>query len=115
MAAIIEVISTTGQNLYVTIHDSTAKLANGAATEVYNGSNWSTYVNTVTEQGATGYYAGAFPSYLAAGKYTYVIYQSSGSPTLGDPVIGSGQMYWNGTIEEQGVYTCHVSREPALH
>jgi|SRR6185437_6786391 len=103
MAAIIEVISTTGQNLYTTVHDSTSKLANGGGTEVFNGSNWSTYVNVVIEQGATGYYAGTFPVYLPAGKYTYVIYQSSGTPTLGDPVIGSGQIYWNGIIEEQGV------------
>lgn len=103
MAAIIEVISSTGQSLYVTVHNSAAQLANGASTEVYNGSNWSTYVTTVSEQGATGYYTGTFPSYLVAGKYTYVIYQSSGSPTLGDPVLGSGQIYWNGSIEEQGI------------
>lgn len=104
MAAIIEAISLTGQTIYATVHNSAGNLANGVGTEVYNGSNWSTYVNALTEQGNTGYYSGTFPSYLPAGKYTIVLYQRpGGSPTLGDPVIGSGQIYWNGTVEEQGV------------
>jgi len=104
MAAITEVISQTGQTLYCTIHDSTAKLANGASTEVYNGSNWTTYVNSLAEQGTTGYYFGAFPSYLPSGKYSIVFYQrAGGSAAITDPVIGSSQIYWNGTIEEQSL------------
>jgi hypothetical protein len=104
MAAITEIISQSGQDLYIVIHDSTGKIANGASTEVYNGSNWATYVNTVAEEGTTGYYKGVFPAYLTAGKYTLVIYQNpSGTPILGDPVIGSSSMYFDGTIEEQGV------------
>ena len=67
-------------------------------------SNWSTYVNNIAEEGTTGYYKGVFPSYLPAGKYTIVIYQNpSGTPVVGDPVIGSSQMYFDGTIEEQGI------------
>src|SRR5882724_6317872 len=104
MAAITEIVSLTGQALYIVIHDSTGKIANGVSTEVYNGSNWSTYVNTVAEEGSTGYYKGVFPSYLQAGKYTLVIYQNaSGTPTVGDTVIGNSQMYFDGTIEEQGI------------
>lgn len=104
MAAITEVISQPGQSLYVVVHDSTGKIANGASTEVFNGSNWATYVNSVTEEGATGYYKGVFPSYLTSGKYTIVIYQNpTGTPTLGDPNIGSSLMYFDGTIEEQGI------------
>lgn len=104
MAAITELISQSGQSVYCTIHDSTGKLANGVSTEVYNGSNWATYENTLSEEGSTGYYKGTFPSYLTSGKYTIVFYQKpSGTATLGDPVIGSGSCYFNGTIEEQGV------------
>jgi len=104
MAAIIECISSAGQNIYATVHNSAGSLANGAGVEVYNGSNWSTYAIALTEQGNTGYYNVAFPSYLGTGKYTIVLYQrSGGSPALGDSTIGSGQIYWNGTIEEQGV------------
>lgn len=104
MAAITELISQSGQAVYCTIHASDAKLANGVSTEVYNGTNWATYVNTLAEQGTTGYYTGTFPSYLTAGKYTLVFYQQpSGSPAVGDPVIGSGSCYFDGTIEEQGI------------
>lgn len=104
MAAITEVISLSGQALYLVIHDSTGKIANGVGTEVFNASNWTTYVNAISEEGSTGYYKGVFPSYLTAGKYTIVIYQNpSGTPIVGDPSIGSSQMYFDGTIEEQGV------------
>lgn len=104
MAAITELITQSGQVVYCTIHDSAARVANGVSTEVYNGSNWSTYVNTLSEQGQTGYYSGTFPSYLTAGKFTIVFYQQpGGSATLGDPVIGSSSLYFDGTIEEQGI------------
>lgn len=104
MAAITELITQSGQTVYCTVHASDGKLANGVSTEVYNGSNWATYVIALTEQGTTGYYLGTFPSYLSAGKYTIVFYQKpGGSEAVGDPVIGSGQMYFDGTIEEQGI------------
>jgi hypothetical protein len=104
MAAITEIVSQSGQALYIVIHDSTGKIANGVSTEVYNGSNWATYVNTVAEEGATGYYKGVFPSYLLAGKYTLIIYQNpTGTPVVGDPPIGNSQIYFDGTIEEQGI------------
>jgi hypothetical protein len=104
MAAIIECISATGQTLYSTIHDGSGNLWNGSAFEIFNSSNWSNYVNPLTEQTSTGYYKAAFPSGIAAGKYTEVLYQQGGgSPAVGDAVIGSGQIYWNGTTEEQGI------------
>lgn len=104
MAAITELISQSGQTAYCVIHASDAKIANGVSTEVYNGTNWATYVNTLAEQGTTGYYTGTFPSYLPAGKYTLVFYQQpGGSAAVGDPVIGSGSCYFDGTIEEQGI------------
>lgn len=105
MAAIIEIpASQSGQTLYAVIHDASGQLWNGSAFETFNGSNWSNYVTALTEQTSSGYYKASFPSGVASGKYTIVYYaQQGGSPALGDPTIGSGQIYWNGTIEEQTV------------
>jgi len=103
MSAIIECISQTGQTLYSTIHNSSGQLWNtsGLAFENYNSAHWSNYVISLTEQSPTGYYTAAFPSQVSAGKYTEVFYQGLGATT--DPVIGNSSIYWNGSIEEQGI------------
>lgn len=103
MAAIIEVISSTGQTLYSVVHNGTGQLWNtsGVAFENFNSAHWANYVISLTEQSPTGYYSAAFPTSIGAGKYTEVFYQGAGATT--DPVIGSGAIYWNGTTEEQGV------------
>lgn len=103
MSAIIECVSLSGQTLYATVHNSAGQVWNtsGVAFENFNSAHWSNYVTSLTEQTATGYYTAAFPSSIPAGKYTEVYYQGSG--TVGDTVIGSSQIYWNGTIEEQGI------------
>ena len=103
MAAIIEVISQTGQTLYSVVHNSSGQLWNtsSVAFENYNSAHWSNYVVSLTEQSPTGYYSAAFPTSIPAGKFTEVIYQGTGATT--DPVVGSGSIYWNGTIEEQGI------------
>lgn len=100
MSAIIECVSATGQSISTTIHDSSGNLWNGAAFEVFNSANWATYLTSLTEQGTSGYYKGSFPAGIAAGKYTYVLYPSA---TYGEVAIGSGQIYWSGSIEEQGI------------
>lgn len=105
MAAIIELPSaTSGENIYAVIHNGSAQVWNGSSFEAFNSVNWSNYVNALTEQTGTGYYKANFPSGIAAGKYTETFYQQQGgSPAIGDVNIGSGQIYWNGSIEEQGV------------
>lgn len=100
MAAIIEAISLSGQTLYFTVHDSSGQLWNGSAFEAFNSANWATYVIAFTEQGTSGYYKGSFPAGISAGKYTCVFYPSS---TYGDTTIGNSQIYWDGSIEEQGI------------
>lgn len=110
MAAIIELPSATpGLTLYCHIRSASGQLWNGTAFETFNGSNWSNYVNSVVEDRSggigSGYYKGIFPPTVGIGKYTEVFYQQIGSsPALGDSNIGSGQIYWTGTIEEQGVF-----------
>lgn len=103
MAAIIECVSLSGQTLYATVHNASGQLWNtgSVAFENFNSAHWANYVTSLTEQTATGYYTAAFPSGVPAGKYTEVYYQGTG--TVGDAVIGSGQIYWNGTAEEQGI------------
>lgn len=74
------------------------------AFENFNSAHWANYVTSLTEQTSTGYYTAAFPSSIAAGKYTEVFYQQAGgTAAVGDAVIGSSGIFWNGTIEEQGI------------
>ena len=109
MAAIIELPSATvGITSYCAIHNGAGQYWNGTAFESFNGANWSNYVNAVTEDRysseGSGYYKGTFPSSVPAGKYTLTFYQQNGgSPAFGDSNIGSGQIYWNGSVEEQGI------------
>lgn len=109
MAGIIELTSgLSGNTCYAVINNASGQRWNGTSFEVFNGANWSNYVNALTEDrnggNGTGYYKGPFPSTIVAGRYTFTFYQQSGgSPTLGDATIGSGgPMYWTGTQEDQG-------------
>jgi len=109
MAAIVELTSAiTNITCYAVINDSAGKRWNGTSFEVFNGANWSAYVNALVEDrysgNGTGYYKSTFPSTIPAGRYTFTFYQQvGGSPALGDPTIGSGgPMYWTGSNEDQG-------------
>jgi len=109
MSGIIELAAaTTNLTVYAVINDQLGKRWNGTAFEVFNGANWSNYVNALTEDrysgNGTGYYKAVFPSTIVPGRYTFTFYQQlGGSPALGDIVIGSGgPMYWTGSNEDQG-------------
>jgi hypothetical protein len=106
MAGIIDVGSQSGLTLYFLIRNSSGQVWNGAAFEAYNSANWANYDIAATEQTSSGYYTATFPAAIPAGKYSILAHQQSGgSPALGDPVIGVGSIFWNGTIEEQGIGT----------
>lgn len=100
MAAILKCNSQSGQAIYAVIHDSAGKYWNGSAFEAFNSANWATYLVLLTEDGTTGYYKAAFPVAIAAGYYDYIYYAST---TYGDPNIGGSTIYFDGTIEEQGI------------
>jgi hypothetical protein len=109
MAGIIELTSAiSGNTTYAVINNASGQRWNGTAFEAFNGANWSNYVNALIEDrysgNGTGYYKCAFPSAIVAGRYTFTFYQQlGGSPTFGDPTIGSGgPMFWTGTAEDQG-------------
>lgn len=87
----------TGRTLYAVVYDTTGRVWNGAAFVAFNAPDWGTYAVTVTEQGASGYYTGDFPV-VTGGAYNVAVRdRSGGSPAVGDPVAGSGQVYWTGT------------------
>lgn len=91
--------SGTGLSVYGHVKNATSQRWNGSAFETYIGSNYGTYTNWLTEQGASGMYAGDFPvSIITAGHYE-VIYYSADTPgvsTQGDRVIGVGSIDWSG-------------------
>jgi len=104
MAGIIEVGTQSGLNLYSIIRNSSGDVWNGSAFVTYNSANWSTYAVTMTEQTSSGYYKATFPAAITTGKYSFMVHQRlGGSVALGDYIIGGGQIYWNGTIEEQTI------------
>jgi len=109
MAGIIELTSATaGSTNYAVIINASGQRWNGTSFELFNGANWSNYVNALTEDrysgNGSGYYKCAFPTTIPAGRYTFTFYQQvGGSPAFGDPTIGSGgPMYWTGANEDQG-------------
>jgi len=109
MSAIIELPSAiAGLTIYSAIHNGAGQYWNGSSFENFTAANWSTYALSLTEDRngglGSGYYKASFPAGIPAGKYTEVFYQQLGvGPAFGDTNIGSGGIYWNGTVEEQGV------------
>src|SRR5260221_14793297 len=86
MSAIVEASGPTGFTLYFRVRNpATNQIWNGSAFENFSAGNWSTYANTMTEEGATGSYTGTFPSSIAAGKDNETVYpRVGGSPPIGD-------------------------------
>jgi hypothetical protein len=101
MAAILESFSgQTGLSLYVQIRNAAGAVWNGSSFVTWNSANWSTYSIAMTEQTDSGYYTVAFPSSIAAGKYTFVVYQRlGGSAAIGDQPMGVASIFWDGTSE----------------
>lgn len=100
MAGIIQIGGQSGLTVYGVIRDSAGNVWNGSAFAAFNASNWSTYVNAMTEQGSSGYYKASFPSGITIGKYSICVHTTSGSPAAADEVIAFGTILWDGTSEE---------------
>lgn len=98
MANEIEFSFTTGVTCYYLIRNSVGQIYNGSTFETYATASYSTYNNTLTEQGtASGYYAGTFPT-IAAGTYNIVGKQRiTGSVAESDPTVATGTFQWGGT------------------
>lgn len=95
----IQAQGTSGLSAYALVRNNLGQIANGSGVEAFNAGNYATYFVTLTEQGSTGYYITDFPSYLAAGLYSFVAYSYSGSPANGDQSFDRGSIDWGGAVE----------------
>lgn len=97
----IQALGVTGKTLYVVIRNNAAQVWNGTTFEAYTASHYATYPIALTEQGATGYYVGTFPTSIAtAGLYNIdVRLQAGGSPAVADSATGGFTVQWGGSAE----------------
>lgn len=90
-----------GNTLYARIFDSTGQVWNTSGTpafEAWADGNVTDYDITVTDK-SSGQYIGDFPS-TAAGRFKVNIYiQAGGSPSIGDSVLQTGEILWDGSTE----------------
>lgn len=87
----------TGKNVYVVIRNMFGQVWNtaGSAFETFAAANYTDYDVALTEQGATGFYAGDFPTAIVAGVYTIDVRERAGaSPAVGDLNVGNGDYPW---------------------
>lgn len=91
----IETTYQTGLTLYAVIHHPDGRVANNTlmAWEAFNPSNWADYAAPLTEQGATGYYRGAYPSWITGVLTTEAVYiqGSPSAPANNDTSTGLAQ------------------------
>jgi hypothetical protein len=100
MAGELKTTFTTGSTVYYHLRNATGSIYNGSTFETYNTANYGNYDIPATEQGtASGFFVGTMPV-ISAGIYVVTAKQQVGaSPAESDPVIGSGEIQWNGTAE----------------
>ncbi len=98
---------TTGLTLYFCrfIANSNVMLANPATNEVWgtDARDADAYDVQMSEEGGSGHYTGDFASggSISAGTYHITVYnQAGGSPVDSDIPLAQGEIYWNGTAEE---------------
>lgn len=98
MANEIQVVYTTGKNLYALVRNTSGQVWNGNTFVTYNSANLGTYAIALTEQGTSGYYSGDFPAGITtAGLYAVTAYKrAGGSPAEGDAVAAGGNIPWQG-------------------
>src|SRR3990167_7755775 len=92
-------VSTSG-TLYARIMNSSGQIWNGTTFEAYTAANYANYDIAMTEQGNSAVYVANFPTTITTGgTYEYYVHRQSGaSPAEGDPITGTGNIDWSGTI-----------------
>lgn len=102
MAGELQVVGPgTGLTIYAVLHDHSAQVwyPTGSTFETYNAAHWTNYAIALTEQGASGFYAGTMPSCPAGLVNIDYRQRVGGSAAVSDPCVGSGTTAWNGTVE----------------
>jgi len=91
----IETTNQPGMTLYAIVHHPDGRVWNTGlvAWEAFNAGNWSLYAIPMPEQGASGYYRGAYPTAIEGVLTTEAVYiQGTPAPSIGDiPAIGLAQ------------------------
>ena len=98
--------TTSGLTLYFQIRNSTASIYNTNTTlfETFSDANWTKYNISLTEQGASGYYVGSFPTAITiSGLFSISVFQQlTGTQKETDTLVGSGQFNWSGSPGANG-------------
>lgn len=98
--------SATGLTIYAHVLSTPGRRWNTVdeALEAYASGNYTEYDIVMVEQGSSGVYLGDFPVALTtAGNYNIFYYrQIGGSPAEGDPLVGTGEVEWNGSAAVEG-------------
>lgn len=98
MANKLHAVAEPGSNIYYLVRDNNANVWNGSAFVSYNESNWSDYVNSMSEDGTCGYFTATFPSSISAGVYSIDVRKQVGaSADASDTHQGQGTLEWTGT------------------
>lgn len=101
MANEMQISFSAGKTVYAQVRSRIGQIWNTGtvAFESYLTANIANYSISLTEQGsASGFYAGNFPSAIAAGVYSILAKQRlGGSVAETDPTVGAGDLQWNGT------------------
>ncbi|SIO60147.1 hypothetical protein SAMN05444166_6284 [Singulisphaera sp. GP187] len=90
----------TGLTIYAVIRDSANRVYNGTAfVTPYVVADLASYAIPLPETPAgSGNYACPFPLGSPAGNYRWTLFEKpGGNPAVGDPVVGRGSDYWDGT------------------
>lgn len=86
--------------LYAVVRTSSGLYLAGTTPEAYNAGHWASYAVSLSEIGATGTYAAAFPA-AASGVYRAAVYlQAGASPAVGDLAVDSLEVRWAGAAVE---------------
>ena len=97
----VKITDATGKTIYAVYLNPSGQVWNGTTFAAITNANWATYGILLTEQGTTGIYLGNFPTVITtAGRYSTLIYEeaTTGTEAVGDKLIGSGSLDWNGTV-----------------
>lgn len=101
MAKELYIVATSGQNVYAIIYRKSdgyvADIA-GSAFEAFDALSIADYDVALTASVSSDYYAGDFPTWIAAGEYRIAFYvRAGGAPATSDTILGEKTLVWSGT------------------
>lgn len=93
MPKIIQVVSATGQSVYIFIYNSLGQIWNGSSFVTFSVASWASYAIATVEQTSSGSYIAQMPVGITTpGDYTYIAYieLNAPTPTAGDTPVSQG-------------------------